>query len=885
MARIDKIPATFDPVAKESQIYEEWLQSNAFSASPNAEKEPYCIMMPPPNITGVLHMGHALDTTIQDLLIRWRRLQGYEALWLPGTDHAAIATEAKIVESMREEGLTKEDLGREAFLTRAWEWKEKYGGAITNQLARMGASCDWERECFTMDESMSRAVTEVFVKLFKKGLIYRGERIINWCPHCLTTISDAEVEHEDLEGEFYYVRYPLTDGSGDLMLATTRPETMLGDTAVAVHPDDERFQQYIGKTVKLPLTDRELPIIADYYVDRELGTGVVKITPAHDPNDFEIGERHNLPIINILTEDAHMNEQAGIYAGMTAEDARTQIVRDLQEGGYLVKTEKLIHAVGACYRCGTSVEPRISLQWFVRMDDLARPAIEVVRNGEIKFVPERFEKTYFNWLENSRDWCISRQLWWGHRIPVWYCDNCGKETVAVTDPECCEHCSSADIHQDEDTLDTWFSSALWPFSTLGWSDQTEDLAYFYPTDVLVTGYDIITFWVSRMVFSALEHTGQIPFDYVFVHGLVRDSQGRKMSKSLNNGIDPLEIIEEYGADSLRYALISGSAPGNDQRFQNEKVEAGRNFMNKIWNALRFVVLNFDEEMDFASVESSFFSIEDRWILTELNDTIREVERNLESFETGLALSKLYAFLWDLYCDWYIEIVKLRLQEGQGKTRLAAQYVLNHVLLETITMLHPFMPYVTEEIYKHLVHEPGQLIRSEWPEPDDSYDFPDDKQAMQTMMDSVRKIRNIRAEYKVPQNQAINLMVLSKNVDIRTLFEDNEQFLTRLARAGEITYHADRSIIPPDAVQIQFTGGEIFIALADLVNLKDEIERLNKEEKRLDEEIKRAAGKLKNENFVRKAPAQVVEQEREKIEKYEKMLVNVRSRRDSLKSVL
>ncbi|HZW97722.1 MAG: valine--tRNA ligase [Clostridiaceae bacterium] len=884
MARIDKMPVTFAPAAKEDQIYEEWLQNNSFAAAPNAEKEPFCIVMPPPNITGVLHMGHALDTTLQDLLIRWRRLQGYEALWLPGTDHAAIATEAKIVESMREEGLTKEDLGREAFLARAWDWKDKYGGAITNQLTKLGASCDWERERFTLDENLSRAVLEVFVKLYDKGLIYRGERIINWCPHCLTTISDAEVEHEDLEGEFYYVRYPLTDGTADLMLATTRPETMLGDTAVAVHPDDERFHRYIGKTVRLPLTDRELPIIADRYVDRELGTGVVKITPAHDPNDFEVGERHNLPIINVLTEDAYMNEHAGIYEGMTALDARAKIVEDLQEGGYLVKTEKLTHAVGTCYRCATPVEPRISLQWFVKMKDLAKPAIEVVKNEEVKFVPKRFEKTYFNWMENTRDWCISRQLWWGHRIPVWYCDHCGKETISVNNPEHCAHCQSLDIHQDEDTLDTWFSSALWPFSTLGWPDQTEELDYFYPTDVLVTGYDIITFWVSRMIFSALEFTGQIPFDYVFVHGLVRDSQGRKMSKSLSNGIDPLEVIEEYGADALRYALISGSAPGNDQRFQDEKVEAGRNFINKIWNALRFVVLNFDEEMDFSSVDSTDFSIEDRWILAELNDTVRDVGRNLESFETGLALAKLYAFLWDLFCDWYIEIVKPRLQE-KGKSRLAAQYVLNHTLLGTITMLHPFMPYVTEEMSKHLIHEPGQLIRSKWPLPNDAYDFNEDKKAMQILMDSVRSIRNIRAEYKVPQNQAIDLMVLSRDENVLTLFKDNAQLLERLARAGEIAFHSDKTEIPTDAVQIQFAGGEIFIALADLVNLEDEIERLNKEEKRLTDEISRASGKLKNENFVRKAPTHVVDQERAKIDKYEKMLTNVRSRRDSLQSAL
>ncbi len=885
MARIDNISTAFDPAAKEAVIYDSWLKSKAFASSPDPAKKPYCIVMPPPNITGRLHMGHALDNTLQDLLIRWRRLQGYEALWLPGTDHAAIATEARIVSSMKEEGLSKDDLGRDAFMERAWAWKEKYGGLITEQLARLGASCDWDRESFTMDDHLSRAVLEVFVRLYRKGLIYRGERMVNWCPHCLTTISDAEVSYSDLESEFYYLRYPLVDGSGELVLATTRPETILADTAVAVNPEDERYQKYIGQEVYLPLVGRKLPVIADHYVDLELGTGVVKITPAHDPNDFEIGERHNLPMINLLTEDARLNEEGGKYEGMTVAEARAAIVIDLQDEGFLVKREQLNHAVGACYRCDTSVEPRVSLQWFVRMDELAQPAIEVVKDGQVKFVPQRYEKIYFNWLENSRDWCISRQLWWGHRIPVWYCQDCAEEIVSVDPPQSCPTCQGAKLIQDEDTLDTWFSSALWPFSTLGWPEETEDLAYYFPTNVLVTAYDIITFWVSRMVFSSLEHLGEIPFDYVFVHGLVRDALGRKMSKSLNNGIDPLEVIDQFGADALRYALVSGSAPGNDQRFQVEKVEAGRNFMNKIWNSLRFVVLNFDQEMDFSAVSKTDLAIEDRWILAELNDTIREVGRNLEAFETGLALEKIYYFLWDLYCDWYIEIVKPRLSGQDKKSRLAAQSTLNHVLLETITLLHPFMPYITEEVFPHLIHAPGQLIRYRWPEAEPAYDFSEDKEAIQILMDAVRKIRNIRANYKLPQQQTVNLLLLSSNKKITELISANESFLKRLARAGDLTYFTRREDIPADAVQVQISGGEIFIPLRELVNPEDEIIRLDKEKARLVAEIKRAKEKLSNPGFVNKAPEEVVRQEKMKLEEYQEMLANVEFRIDSLKSML
>ncbi|NLK88909.1 MAG: valine--tRNA ligase, partial [Clostridiaceae bacterium] len=729
MSRIDKIAKAFEPAKAESEIYTCWLEKGYFTPAVRSDREAYTIVMPPPNITGQLHMGHALDNTLQDILIRFKRMQGYNALWLPGTDHASIATEARIVAAMNEEGLSKEDVGREAFLERAWEWKKQYGSRITEQLKRLGSSCDWSRERFTMDDHLSAAVREVFVRLYEKGLIYRGERMINWCPHCLTSISDAEVEYEEASGTFYHLRYGLSDGSGELALATTRPETMLGDTAVAVHPDDERYSHLIGRSVILPLVGRRLPIVADDYVDPAFGTGVVKITPAHDPNDFEVGLRHNLDVINIFTDDAHINENGGAYAGLDRLEARRRIVEDLEAGGHLLRTEPHQHNVGACYRCQTTVEPRISLQWFVRMQPLAGPAIEVVRNGQTRFVPERFEKIYFNWMENIRDWCISRQLWWGHRIPAWYCRSCGMTIVDRQDPAICPQCQSSELVQDEDTLDTWFSSALWPFSTLGWPSDSEDMRTFYPTSVLVTGYDIIFFWVARMIFSGLEHTGKTPFHTVFIHGIIRDAEGRKMSKSLGNGVDPLEVIDEFGADALRYTLITGNSPGSDQRFQRDKLEAGRNFINKIWNATRFVLMNFDDEMDWNGIESTDMALEDKWILSRLQRLKQEVPANLDKYETGVALHKIYSFLWEEFCDWYIEISKSRLTEGTNASRRVAQYVLNTVLRESLQLLHPFMPFVTESLYGHLVHEDESIMISSWPMPQDALIFPQEEQAM------------------------------------------------------------------------------------------------------------------------------------------------------------
>ncbi len=702
----------YSPKEVEDRVYKSWLDGNYFHAKLEKEKTPYTIVMPPPNITGQLHMGHALDNTLQDILIRWRRMQGYDALWLPGTDHASIATELKLVEALAEEGLTKDDVGREAFLERAWAWKEKYGGTIISQLKKLGASCDWQRERFTLDEGCNEAVNEVFVRLYEKGLIYRGERITNWCPQCLTSISDAEVEYEEKESSFWHLRYPLEDGSGYIELATTRPETMLGDTAVAVNPKDERYTKFVGKNVILPIMNKKIPVIADDYVDAEFGTGVVKITPAHDPNDFEVGLRHNLPILNVLTEDGYMNENAGKYAGMSATECRLAITRELKEGGFLVKEEPLMHNVGACYRCHITIEPRISEQWFVKMKPLAEPAIETVKNGNIEFVPERFSKTYFHWMENIRDWCISRQLWWGHRIPAWYCDDCGKITVSKNTVERCEHCDSINVKQDPDTLDTWFSSALWPFSTLGWPEETEELAHYYPTNTLVTAYDIIFFWVARMIFTACEFTEKPPFDTVFIHGLIRDAQGRKMSKSLGNGIDPLEVIEDFGADALRFALATGNSPGNDMRFSEEKVESSRNFANKLWNAARFVLMNLDDYSTVPELPKNL-ALEDKWLLTLYFDLVKEVTENLEKFELGLAVQKLYDFIWDIFCDWYIEIAKIRLN-SKDETKEQVQSVLVYVLSGTLKLLHPFMPFITEEIWQALPHEGESIMVSPWP---------------------------------------------------------------------------------------------------------------------------------------------------------------------------
>ena len=883
MARIDAIAKTFEPAEHEEALYRAWQEGGFFQPSSDPSRPPYTIVIPPPNITGQLHMGHALDNSLQDLLIRFKRMQGYAALWLPGTDHASIATEAKIVEAMRQEGLTKEGIGREAFLERAWAWKKEYGGRIIEQLKRLGSSCDWSRERFTMDEGLSRAVTHVFVRLYKKGLIYRGERIINWCPHCLTSISDAEVEYEEQQSHFWHIRYPLSDGSGYLVLATTRPETLLGDTAVAVHPEDERYRHLIGKTVILPLVGREIPVIADTYVDREFGTGVVKITPAHDPNDFEVGSRHNLPIQNVLTEDAHINENGGVYAGLDRFEARKKIVSDLEAAGLLEKTEPHRHNVGACYRCSTTVEPRVSFQWFVAMKPLAEPAIDAVRKQQTRFVPERFEKIYFNWMENIRDWCISRQLWWGHRIPAWYCSDCGEVTVSETEPQHCSKCGGTNLVQDNDTLDTWFSSALWPFSTLGWPDDTEDMSRFYPTSVLVTAYDIIFFWVARMIFSALEHTGEVPFHTVLIHGIIRDGEGRKMSKSLGNGIDPLEIIDQYGADALRYALVNGNAPGSDQRFQVEKIESGRNFINKIWNAFRFVVMNFDDQMDFSSVSEADFNLEDRWILSRLQTIKGEVTANLDKYEFGIALGKITSLIWEEFCDWSIEMAKPRLNGSQGdKSRLTAQFVLNQVLTESMQLLHPFMPYVSETVYGHLIHAEGSIMVSAWPKPDDAWRFPAEEKTMAALMDAIREVRNIRTQMKVAPARKISLIMVSADEQLRGHFADGQAYLERLAGIGSLKTQADKAGVPVTAVTALFDGGEIYLPLADLIDLDQEIERLEKENENLAKEIGRVSAKLNNSQFVGKAPEKVVQTERDKLIRYQEMQKSAAERLDLLR---
>jgi len=877
-----EIAKTYDPKQVEERIYKNWMEKDYFHAVIDPEKTPFTIVIPPPNITGQLHMGHALNNTIQDIIIRTKRMQGYCTLWLPGTDHASIATEVKIVEKMAEEGITKEDIGREGFLKRAWEWKEQYGGRIVEQLKKLGSSCDWKRERFTMDEGLSRAVIEVFVRLYEKGLIYRGERIINWCSKCRTTISDAEVEYEEHDGYFWHIRYPIKDSDQYVVVATTRPETMLGDTAVAVHPDDERYRHLIGKTVVLPLMNREIPVVADTYVDRDFGTGVVKITPAHDPNDFEVGLRHNLEIINVMNEDATINENGGKYCGLDRYEARKQIVKDLEEQGYLVKVEPHKHNVGSCYRCSTVIEPRISHQWFVKMKPLAKPAIEAVKNGTIKFVPERFAKIYFNWMENIQDWCISRQLWWGHRIPAYYCDDCGEMTVARTAPDACPKCGSNNIRQDEDVLDTWFSSALWPFSTLGWPDMTEDLKYFYPTDVLVTAYDIIFFWVARMIFSGLEQMGKEPFKYVLIHGLVRDSQGRKMSKSLGNGIDPLEVIDKYGTDALRYALTIGTSPGNDMRFSEEKLEASRNFANKIWNAFRFVMMNFDDDVDFKNVREENYTVADKWILSRINAIAREVTENLEKFELGIALQKIYEFIWEEFCDWYIELVKPRLYDREAKGRLEALYVLNEVLGKAMKLLHPFMPFITEEIYSHLITCDVSMMISKWPEYTDTVLYPEEEKIMAFIMDAVRGVRNIRAEMNVPVNRKAKAIFVTTDELISAVIRNEQSTFGRLASISEALVQDTKAGIPEDSVAVIVNGAEIYLPLADLIDREKELERLEKEKANLQMELDRVNRMLNNENFVSKAPAAVVEQEREKLRKYTEMYEKVLERINSLK---
>ncbi len=855
-----ELEKVYNPSAVEDRTYDFWLKGNYFHAEVDQKKKPYTIVIPPPNITGQLHMGHALDETLQDILIRWKRMQGYSALWLPGTDHASIATEAKIVEAMRAEGISKEDIGREKFLERAWAWKEKFGGRIIEQLKKLGTSCDWERERFTLDEGCSKAVREVFVRLYEKGLIYRGERIINWCPHCLTSISDAEVDYSEKDGNFWHLRYPITGTDEFIELATTRPETLLGDTAVAVHPDDERYKHLVGKTVTLPLVGREIPVVADTYVEMDFGTGVVKITPAHDPNDFEVGLRHNLPIINVMTDDAHINEYGGKYEGMDRYEARKAMVADLEEGGYLVKVEPMKHNVGSCYRCSTIVEPRISKQWFVKMQPLAEPAIDVVKKGEIKLIPGRFEKTYYNWMENIKDWCISRQLWWGHRIPAWYCDECGETTVSRTDVDVCPKCGGK-VRMDEDTLDTWFSSALWPFSTLGWPENNIDLKYFYPTSTLVTGYDIIFFWVARMIFSGLEYTGKAPFNTVLFHGIVRDAQGRKMSKSLGNGIDPLEEIEKYGADALRFTLATGNTPGNDMRYSAERVEASRNFANKLWNAARFVLMNLDENEPAPDIPENL-ALEDKWVLSKFNNVVKEVTENLDKFEIGLAVSKLYDFIWDVYCDWYIELTKVRLNSENAEQKATAKAVLVYVLSNTLKLLHPFMPFITEEIWQALPHEGESIMVSSWPTACDCLNFASEEAEFEKVMNVIKAVRNRRAEMNVPPSKKAKLFITT---DAKETFLNCAVFMTRLASASEVEVSAD-SVDVEGAVRVVTTDAVVQIPLNELVDFTKELERLNKELAAAEKDRDFFGSKLNNEAFMAKAPEKVVAVQRESYQK-------------------
>ena len=872
----------YDPSIVEDRIYQKWLDCGYFHAEVDKSKTPFTIVIPPPNITGQLHMGHALDNTMQDILIRFKRMQGYNALWVPGTDHASISTEVKIVKKMAEEGLTKEDIGREKFLERAWEWKEEYGSTILNQLKKLGSSCDWERERFTMDKGLNNAVLTVFERLYEKGYIYRGEKLINWCPKCQTTISDAEVNHEDKAGHFWHIKYPIKGTDRFLEFATTRPETMLGDTAIAVHPEDDRYKDIVGMTCIIPFVDREIPIIADEYVDREFGTGVVKITPAHDPNDFEVGERHGLEKINILNDDGTINENGGKFKGMDRYEARKLIVEELDKMGLLLEVEDITHAVGVHERCGEVVEPMIKKQWFVKMEEMAKPALEVIKTGELKFVPDRFGKVYTHWLENIHDWCISRQLWWGHRIPAYYCEH-GHVTVSKDKPECCKECGSTNLRQDEDTLDTWFSSALWPFSTLGWPEQTEELKHFYPTDVLVTGYDIIFFWVVRMVFSALEQMGEVPFKTVLIHGLVRDSQGRKMSKSLGNGIDPLEIIKEYGADALRLTLITGNAPGNDMRFYNERVENSRNFGNKLWNATRFIMMNMEEEPKVCS--SDELTDADKWIISKVNTLAKEVTDNLDSFELGIAVQKVYDFIWDEFCDWYIEMVKPRLYNKEDSTRNAALYTLKTVLTDAVKLLHPFEPFITEEIFTSIQSEEETVMLSKWPEYSQERNFPEEEQAIELMKEAVRSVRAVRTNMNVPPSKKAKVFVTSEDENVRSIFERGSVFFATLAYASEVKVQTDKNGIGDDVVSAVIPKGVIYMPFAELVDIAKEKDRLLKEKKKLEGEVERVVKKLSNEGFVSKAPEKVIAEERAKQEKYTQMLAEVEgqlSRLDGIK---
>ena len=872
---------TYNPSEIEDRLYKKWMDKKYFHAEVDRSKKPFTIVMPPPNITGQLHMGHALDNTLQDILIRFKRMQGYNALWQPGTDHASIATEVKVTNKLKEEGIDKEELGREGFLKRTWEWKEEYGGRIVSQLKKLGSSADWDRERFTMDEGCSKAVQEVFIRLYEKGYIYQGSRIINWCPVCQTSISDAEVEYEDQAGHFWHINYPIVGTDKCIEIATTRPETMLGDTAIAVHPDDERYKDLVGKMVLLPIVNKEIPIVADSYVDKEFGTGAVKITPAHDPNDFEVGKRHNLEEINILNDDGTINENGGKFAGMDRYEARKAIVKELEEEGYLVRIEAHEHNVGTHDRCHTTVEPMVKKQWFVKMSEMAKPAIEAVKNGDLRFVPGHFDRTYLHWLENIRDWCISRQLWWGHRIPAYYCDECGEIVVAKEIPSVCPKCGCTHFTQDEDTLDTWFSSALWPFSTLGWPEKTEDLDYFYPTNVLVTGYDIIFFWVIRMVFSGYEQTGKCPFSDVLIHGLVRDEQGRKMSKSLGNGIDPLEIIEQYGADALRLTLVTGNAPGNDMRYSEKKIIASRNFANKVWNASRFMLMNI-EKADLSNVSLADLTPADKWILSKANSLVKEVTDNMEKYDFGVAVAKLNDFIWEEFCDWYIEMVKPRLYNEEDTTKAAALFTLKKVLTISLKLLHPYMPFITEEIFCSLQDEEESIMVSEWPVFEEEFDFKAEENEVEMIKNAVRNIRNLRADMNVPPSKKASVYVVSEKEEVRRVFEDSKVFFATLGYASEVHVQADKEGIAEDAVSTVIPDAVIYMPFAELVDVEKEIARLEKEAGRLEGEIKRAKGMLSNERFVSKAPAAKVEAEKEKLEKYTAMAAQVAERLSQLK---
>ena len=866
-----ELPKVYEPQQVESRIYQMWMDGDCFNGDPDPKKKPFSISMPPPNVTGQLHMGHALDCTLQDILIRFKRMQGYSTLWLPGVDHAGISTQVKVEEELRvKEGKTRYDLGREKFLQRVWKWKEEYGNRIVEQQKKMGVSCDWDRARFTMDEGLSRAVREVFVNLYEKELIYKGSRIINWCPHCITALSDAEVEYQDKPGNLWHIRYPLSDGSGDLVVATTRPETMMGDTGVAVNPEDERFKHLVGKTCILPIMNREIPIVADDYVELGFGTGAVKMTPAHDPNDFEVGLRHNLEVVRCIADDGTINENGGPYVGLDRYACRKQIVKDLEEQGYLVKTEPYSHNVGTCYRCHNDVEPLISAQWFVKMAPLAVEALRVVKDGEVKFVPERFSKTYINWMENVHDWCISRQLWWGHQIPAWYCDDCGHINVSREDPTQCSKCGSTHLTRDEDVLDTWFSSALWPFSTLGWPEKTGDLDFYYPNSVMVTGYDIIFFWVARMIFSGCEQMKEIPFDTVLIHGLVRDDKGRKMSKSLGNGIDPLVMAEQYGADALRFNLITGNSPGNDTRFYTEKCEAMRNFANKIWNASRFVMMNLSIDK-YELPEASKLAPEDKWILSKLNVLVKEVTQNLDVYEIGVASAKVYDFIWDTYCDWYIELTKTRLNGEDEEGRLVAQNVLCYVLIELLKLLHPFMPFITEEIFQALPHNGKFLMTSQWPEYQESLNFPVEEASMQAVMDTIKAIRARRAEMNVPPSKKAEVLLVTATPEI---YQQGLHFIQRLAYASQVTFGNAAPADVTGQVSVVTANATAYMPLAELVDIQAELDRINKEIEKAKSGLRIVEGKLNNEKFVSKAPEAVVNAEKEKAAKYAELIAKL-----------